>query len=1707
MVFGCRPCQMLGQPESTMSLRTEHNEPATPLRDRLPEGIGCSPSSGRLGSVWGPLLAMFLLLLVCLPLRAQNAPQGVPRVFLENRGQWNPSAGYMLDAGRMRVWFGRQGVFYDLKGSLREGHVLRQRFVGAGGMPPRGEKGTPGRWNFIGAGGSRTGVPGFMEVRYEGLYRGIDARYYQEEGGLKYDLIVAPWSDPGLVRVRYDGATAMEIRPGGGLRVGSSVGDLLEGAPYAYQEIGGVRRRVECRFILDERGAGFQLGEYDRSLPLVIDPALIYSSYLGGAAADEGRGITLDAGGNVYVTGYTRSENFPVTIGAYRTTIDPVNPAVPSEDIFIAKFDPTGSLLLYGTYINASREDRPVAISVRRDGVAVVAGITSSADFPVTAGAYDTSAAGGHDGFVLGLSADGDSVIFATFLGGAGEDRIESMALSAGEDIVVAGWTTSSDFPVTTDIPFHPGKDGFITRLDPLGTALRSSTWLGGSGDEEILSVSVDSGGSVWAAGWTASADFPADTVFGGSGGGLRDCFIIGLRPDLASRYYGMLAGGTGNDEARGISLRARTDNGPRADTIYLTGFSGSGDFPVEPAGLSGSGSSWIAMKVLWNGLTLRPTLVYSRYLGTANGGGGYAVQGDREGRAFLAGTIRTPRPDLDLLLVRLDASGRETLPNRTIGGSSDEIPWRASFLTAYGDLYLTGTTWSRDLPVTFGAFDRKLNDSGGPGSDAFMLRYAFLGRPAIYARPLRDLGTLHCSAALLDTFYLYNLGEETLEIRNHYFLQSNGFSLLSPDLQARPTIAPGDSLRYIVRYNPAMAGADSNRLVIFSNDELPGRRPLEIRYLLVNQVLRADSALAFGRVQFCSGTGAARTLPLAISLTPAIKATVEISFRSAPSARAFRINGPARFTVDRNTQIDVVFQPKGVGIFTDTLLVVAAGGGCRDTSRVVLQGIGDTISFAVAESELRFPPVFSCSGNLGFVDTAFTVANTGLLPVTVNAVTLATGTITLLTPLPVTVVPGGSARFALRFRPGARPDTTYDYLHIYIAECNLFRTLPLMAEVRPEGRPSVFPDLDFGALSGCAGSSAAADSAIRIENRNQDAVTIDTIMLDDPSGSGAFIVGDIPSFPLLLAPAGSAELPVRYAPADAGADSVRALIVYRTGACTDTIVVVLRGSQQIERVEAAEPLIEIPPLSECAGDRAVGVTLRNLSAAPVRIVSMLRSDGADAMEGSLQLPFTIPAGGTVTDSVLFAPDHAGAAEERITYVTAICGDSITVTLRGSRRGVVLAFAGDSLVFPPVLACEIVAPRLDSALLKNNGDAGTIATILSARIRGDAAFTLAGDPAGSTLAAEGAGLAIPVRFAPAGPGAYRAVLELRFDPCNGVIELPLAADVIRPVLEVRGGEFGTVAVGSSAVTSVTVVNRNPMPVRLERLAGVVPPFSLAGGKALPVTLAPGDSAVLVVRFAPEFEGTFGPTAAAEITEPCSFSGNVPLAGIAIATLDSVRFCLDGFYSGGAGDTVELLLRAGTSLELPAEAVYHIRYDWRRLQLLGIDGPPGLAGPVVQEGTGRASFRQSAGNATGDVRLRFRLLVGEGNVALARLDSVSIASALLAASVCADSARVFIADGCLVTDVHLGKFRNLLEDARPNPAGRWVEITYQQLEDARAVLRVFDAGGREVLRPLDAMMAGGRYTIGFSVEELPAGSYYYSLDAGSYSQAKRLLIHE
>jgi hypothetical protein len=278
----------------------------------------------------------------------------------------------------------------------------------------------------------RTGVPHFGRVCYVGVYPGVDLSYHGDGGYLEYDFHVAPDADPGQIRLTFRGAERTSISEGGDLVVSTTAGDLIQRAPMVYQEIGGERRRIDGSFKLlsQERAepvVGFEIGDYDPSLPLVIDPKIDYSTYLGGTADDLAYAMAVDSSGYVYVTGYTHSTNFPT-----QAAIDGARAA--SADVFVTKLDPSGPSLVYSTYLGGSVSDVGNGIAVDSSGNVYVAGETTSTNFP-THNAYQPSIAGGGgggiipDGFIAKLNASGSAFIFSTYWGGTGEDRIKGLAL------------------------------------------------------------------------------------------------------------------------------------------------------------------------------------------------------------------------------------------------------------------------------------------------------------------------------------------------------------------------------------------------------------------------------------------------------------------------------------------------------------------------------------------------------------------------------------------------------------------------------------------------------------------------------------------------------------------------------------------------------------------------------------------------------------------------------------------------------------------------------------------------------------------------------------------------------------------------------------------------------------------------------------------------------------------------------------------------------------------------------------------------------------------------------------------------------------------------------------------------------------------------------------------------------------------------------
>ncbi|HEX8190360.1 MAG TPA: FG-GAP-like repeat-containing protein, partial [Pyrinomonadaceae bacterium] len=296
----------------------------------------------------------------------------------------------------------------------------------------------PRRW--------RTGIPTYARVQYRNVYPGVDVVYYGNQRQLEYDFVVAPGADPRRIRLVVEGASAAKLDAGGDLVLSTPAGGVTQRKPVAFQEAGGVRREVAAGYKVRGSEVSFELGEYDRGLPLVIDPVLFYASYLGGGDQDTGLGVAVDAAGSAYVCGSTISDDFPATPGALQTARSDFG------DAYVLKLSPDGRSIVYATYLGGNGTDTANSVAVDAAGNAYVAGLTGSGSFPRTGGALQASKDGASDAFVAKLNPEGTALVYSTFLGGNGTDQINSIALDAAGAAYVAGRTDSVNF---TPFPFE----------------------------------------------------------------------------------------------------------------------------------------------------------------------------------------------------------------------------------------------------------------------------------------------------------------------------------------------------------------------------------------------------------------------------------------------------------------------------------------------------------------------------------------------------------------------------------------------------------------------------------------------------------------------------------------------------------------------------------------------------------------------------------------------------------------------------------------------------------------------------------------------------------------------------------------------------------------------------------------------------------------------------------------------------------------------------------------------------------------------------------------------------------------------------------------------------------------------------------------------------------------------------------------------------
>jgi beta-propeller repeat-containing protein len=684
-----------------------------------------------MGKLRRPLaLASASVALALAPLQAgERGPSGarVPVLWAANDGQCAPAVRFQARTPGLVASVVPDGLLLDLDGA-----VLRLRFLGADpearveGSEPRAA-----RVHYLsGACTVRDGAT-FGRVRVLGLYPGIDLELYDREGVLEYDLVLAPGADATRLALALEGAESLVVDEDGALVATCAGRSLRQRAPLAWQ-VGpdGVRAPLACEWRRLESGAhGFALGALDPAARVVIDPVLTYGTHVGGSNADQATALVVDEQGNVYVTGWARSVDFP-------RMPEGRGSAARGKEAVVFKLGPDGRELVWSTTLGGRGDDAGMAIALTPAGEVVVAGTTESDDFPTTDNAFDEESSGSADGFVVKLALDGSQVLFSTFLGGSAEDVLTGLALTEGGQVTLAGTTRSRDFPVSSSsYGVEPrGRDAFVTRLDPDGERMVFSARIGGTDDDEGRAVAVDADGATYLTGRTVSHDFPTTLGALDRERSSVDAFVLKLSAGGRTLLYSTFLGGNGQDEATAIAV-----DGERR--VVVAGWTQSLDFPFDADKHAPGRKDGFAVRLSETG----NALLWAAPLGGGSADEALGVTLDPLGTAWVVGRTRSGdlattrdahQPRLagaaDAFLVGLSTTDGKTVYATFLGGEGDDELCAVHAEPSGSSLAVGGS--SSGIPLEQrGALAGKKR---GP-SDAFVLRFdPRLSTPITPARP-----------------------------------------------------------------------------------------------------------------------------------------------------------------------------------------------------------------------------------------------------------------------------------------------------------------------------------------------------------------------------------------------------------------------------------------------------------------------------------------------------------------------------------------------------------------------------------------------------------------------------------------------------------------------------------------------------------------------------------------------------------------------------------------------------------------------------------------------------------------------------------------------------------------------------------------------------------------------------------------------------------
>ena len=909
--------------------------------------------------------------------------------------------------------------------------VLRTRLVGANVKAAvTGAEELPGTSNyFIGNDPQkwRTNVPNYAKVRYQGVYPGIDLVYYGNQGGqLEYDFVVAPGADPSVVtlEVGAEGVrpakgqrrSPLQIAADGDLVVKTEGGEIRFQKPVVYQPMrGDPKPQVQNRKLLDGRyvllagnRVGFEIPNYDKTKPLVIDPVLTYSTYLGGSGDENPYGlggVAVDASGNAYVTAYTQSINFPITVGAYQTTSS-------TGSAFVTKFNASGSEHVYSTYFGGNLAIT-TAIAVDTQGYAYIAGYTWPNGIPTTTGAFQTVGAGIYpNAFIAKLDPTGSSLVYSTYVGGTANTEAFALAVDSTGNAYVAGQTNSTDFPTTsngadrtcgTDGLCNPSGgygtlDAFFLELDPTGSNLLYSTYLGGSDVDIARGVALDASGNAYVAGFTFSSDFPTTPGAFQTSGSLA-AFVVKVAPSLSgssSVIYSTLLNGSGDDRGTGIAVDP-------AGNAYVVGITNSSNFPATPGAFQptpGGGYDAFVAK-------LNPAgsgLVYCTYLGgSSDEGFEYgtdaigAIALDASGNAYVTGYTRSgnfptasplqpglggggsscPASDFipagpcpDAYVAKLNSAGSALIFSTYLGGSADDKGIGVA-VDGSGNVYAVGTTQSSDFPV-MNAFQ----SSNAGATDAFVVKLSGLALPVttLSSLSLNFGNQIVGTTSAPQTVTLTNAGDAPLTISGLALTGTNAgdYAQTNTCPISPATLNPGSTCTISVTFTPGQIGTLTGTLTITdnSNDVAGSTQTVALSGGGVTSITGPAVSLAPPSLTFPAQTLETTSLPQVVTLTNtgALPLTIFSIVTSANYTQTSTCTPPYTLASLAHCFISVTFTATVAGPDPGTLTITDNNNGVPGSTQTV--GLSGTGASPVPQINQPLVPESAVPGGAGFTLT-----------------------------------------------------------------------------------------------------------------------------------------------------------------------------------------------------------------------------------------------------------------------------------------------------------------------------------------------------------------------------------------------------------------------------------------------------------------------------------------------------------------------------------------------------------------------------------------------------------------------------------------------------------------------------------------------------------------------------------------------------------------